>query len=448
MNSVNKLYFVLILTIVPFLFSCDEGASEEVVPIAVETQDMNFSIDENPTSNQLIGAVIGTTNRGEVKFVIKEQNPANAFTIDQNTGELFVDDTAIYDFETLTEITGVVTVFNGSVFSNSNVKITINDVLEDIFYGDVILKNQDEINAFALKNYRVITGALEIVQGTNLGTSITDLSKLETLEEVQGHLWVTNNPELKGLNGLHNITKVKECWIFKNANLEDITSLANIVTLESIGVEFNPKITSLECFSNIKELDGACSITENNALSSLKGLNQITTIGGNLTITQNKGLNNIFDLSALTTVEGSLTVSNNPLLTNLNGLSQLKTISGAIFILDNDNLFDINALQTLSSFSGELYLNLNSNLRNVDGLTGLTGIKRLQIVHCDALKNLDGLANLSSVDGTVLIQSNDLLDDFCGLTNLINKGFSGDYSVAGNLFNPTMQNIIDGNCNN
>ena len=62
------------------------------------------------------------------------------------------------------------------------------------------------------------------------------------------------------------------------------------------------------------------------------------------------------------------------------------------------------------------------------------------------LANLDGLINVAGAN-SIRITSNATLKDFCGLTKLINGGgLTGNFSVSSNGYNPTMQDIMDGNC--
>ncbi|WP_127142054.1 cadherin repeat domain-containing protein [Flagellimonas marinaquae] len=443
-----KLYFSVLIVLFTLCSSCskDDPKSEEVI-VTVNTVDKTFTIDENPTENQFIGTVPGTTNQGGVTFSIIEQIPVGAFRIDAKTGQLYVDNTSIYDFETNTSITGKIKVENGNVSKESAIVITINDVDEDIFVGSVELRSQEEVDEFGLNKYREITGDLRITKGDDLEDPIIDLSSLNTLETIGGNLAISATSTLQTLEGLNNIGNVNKCIIFDNPNIEDISALEGIMVTSFINVSYNPKITSLGVFSNIQSLESGIQITENNSITSLQGFNNLISTGGGVRIVQNENLNNVFDLNSLTTIGGSLVFNNNPNLINLNGLNNLETVEGNVWLMDNERLFDINGLQNLTSFNGEMIINFCDELQNVDGLKGITSIELLQIVHCDSIQNLDGIANLTSVD-VVSIRNNDSLNDFCGLTTLINNNFSGSYTVVENLYNPTIEDILNDNCSN
>ena len=63
------------------------------------------------------------------------------------------------------------------------------------------------------------------------------------------------------------------------------------------------------------------------------------------------------------------------------------------------------------------------------------------------ITNLDNLSSLLSIGDNLEVIGNEGLTDLCGLqTLLINEGLGGFYNVSYNSYNPTQQDIIDGNC--
>ncbi|MER3318105.1 MAG: hypothetical protein RIB79_07415 [Allomuricauda sp.] len=73
----DKLCFSVLIVLFTLCSSCskDDPKSEEVI-VTVQTENKTFTIYENPTENQLIGTVPGTTNQGSVTFSIMKQIPA------------------------------------------------------------------------------------------------------------------------------------------------------------------------------------------------------------------------------------------------------------------------------------------------------------------------------------------------------------------------------------
>ncbi len=133
--------------------------------------------------------------------------------------------------------------------------------------------------------------------------------------------------------------------------------------------------------------------------SNLNGLSSLTSIGGSLFISKIIGLKNLTDFTNLTTVGHDIMLSYNQGLTSI-------------------------GLDSLSSIGNSLFINLNEDLIDLDGLTNL--------------RFNGGKPDLS-------ILNNAKLRDFCGIKPLLSD-FTGTFSVMSNFYNPTQQNILDGNC--
>lgn len=143
----------------------------------ITVQDLNASMDENPST----GAVIGTlqaTGGGSLTYAITFQNPAGAFNIDQNTGELSVADETLFDFETNPNMLATISVDNGVSSVSANAFVGTNDVNEigEFKYGGVIFwlaATTDEglVCAITDQGTNVSWGC----QGTTLGGTSTSL---------------------------------------------------------------------------------------------------------------------------------------------------------------------------------------------------------------------------------------------------------------------------------
>lgn len=131
-----KLTHIPIILLSLIIISCNEDSlTNNQTNITVSTSDFTATIDENPSINQIIGIIEGTTNEGNVEFSIIEQSPNNSLEVNQ-LGILSVSDNSLFDYETNPIITAVVKVANGSVFSYSNVSITLNNI--PIEFTDII----------------------------------------------------------------------------------------------------------------------------------------------------------------------------------------------------------------------------------------------------------------------------------------------------------------------
>ncbi len=90
-------------------------------------QDLTVTIDENPTNGQVLGTVpIGGS--GASNFDITSQTPEGALSIDASTGELTVDNAALFDFETNPVITATISVVDAE--NPATVTINLNNINE------------------------------------------------------------------------------------------------------------------------------------------------------------------------------------------------------------------------------------------------------------------------------------------------------------------------------
>jgi hypothetical protein len=135
-----------------------------------------------------------------------------------------------------------------------------------------------------------------------------------------------------------------------------------------------------------------------------------------------------FGANGYTLIDGPLAIGCNddPLSSDINNLDALSSINtvGSLDILANPLLDDINGLSNLSKVNGSVRIRENN-----------------------LLTKLDVFSNITEIGGSLTINYNDNLTNFCGVTTLVSNGVSS-YNVYGNAFNPTEQDIIDGNCSN
>ncbi len=305
-----------------------------------------------------------------------------------------------------------------------------------IYNGDIFLATQAEVDSFGAFNFIAINGDINIGQfGVNNG--INDLTPLLSLENVYGHVVITNN-----------------------SNLTDVSGLNNLVSAERLYIQSNESLTSVTALSNLTEVNGIVSIVYNSALLSLDGLEGITNTG-NYVIRNNDVLTSINALQNLNTV-GRLSINNNPLVNSLSALSNITTAT-SIQIYYMPALTSLQGLEQLTTV-GLLRISYNDGLTDLAELSNVTTADALSIGGNNSLTSLNGLENLvncnwmligKDLDFDVINEAgNNSLTDFCALQNLFTNGvfvdpptsiFNGVY-IANNPFNPSIQNIIDGNC--
>ena len=179
-------------------------------------------------------------------------------------------------------------------------------------------------------------------------------------------------------------------------------------------------ITNLDGLSELTTVGSSLTI-RSTAIPNLNGLSNLSSIGGDLGIFSNTSLSSIDGLSNLSQL-GSLSIDNNPALSNVNGLSKIYVLGGL----------------TIS----------REPISNMDGLMNLTVVNgRIDISTNNGITNLNWLANLNTVNGDIKITNNTSLINFCGLYTLTsNHGFHGNsFTVTGNAAVPNYCSTLSGN---
>jgi len=349
------------------------------------------------------------------------------------------------------------------------------------YVGQLRLRTQQDVIDFGAMNYCAVTNCFYIWYDPNSNTDpIVDLSPLSGLQSV-GCLQILGNIELNSLSGLEGITEVGELIAITDNpqithidELQNISSLLNIIVIDNNQLLEN--IDGLGGISGMSNLGGSAPqiyIGSNPALISINGLQGIVLIdGGFITISLNNALQNVNGLSQLPNTLGGLSIYGNPNLSDLSGLSHYTNFNGSLNLwgesISNNSLHD---LINLSTVGGSFNIGVSNQTSTLDGLNNLTMVggqfriyNQDSLVNLDALSslvfvgsilfetngmltNLDGLINLLEVPGDLEIKRNGNLNDFCGLEPLIlANGLGGLYIVEQNGYNPTIQDILNGDC--
>ncbi|SDE64076.1 cadherin repeat domain-containing protein [Ulvibacter litoralis] len=462
---------LLLITVTLISCSTDSDNTSEASEVTVTTSNFSVTIDENPSEGQVIGTVSGTTNQGSVTFSITEQTPAGAFSIDAASGELKVADANLFEFETNPTISGTVKVANGTISENASITITLID-LGNTYEGDLILKSQQEVIDFGANNYTKVNGSLTIGDPEQAATTdIFDLSPLQGLNTISNNFWIINNPSLVstlGLNidhvggelviavnsslekveGLNNLISVYDLILSTNEQLNDLSGLSQLISVENKIIVFScPQIPNLDWLNNLTTLGGSLDIRYCNSLTNIDGLSNLINLTNEFRfflITHNTSLKNLDGLRNLNTHIYSLEIGNNFSLTTIEGLENID-INNTLKIHGNSALENLNGLEKITSLSNGLFINDNIALNNIQGVSNITDVQVINLHQNNSLQNLEGLNNLQS-NRELSISGNSQLTDFCSLKNFFTTSGPAVYYAGYNAYNPTEQDIIDGNC--
>lgn len=284
---------------------------------------------------------------------------------------------------------------------------------DNIFNKGIVLASQVEVNDFGANKYTRIMGGLQILDGD--ADFITDLTPLNTIRDVDKILAIANNENLITLNGLEGLKTVGGIQIIENDKLENIDALVNI------------EIVSPDDGSNLLV---PLNIIRNENLLSLEGLKN----------------SNLIDVVVAITL--------NPKITSLKGLENLIE-SSSVFIEDNENLISLLGIENLVSIDGDLSISRNASLKSLN-LNALQNIERfLYIEDNNQLTTLNGLEGILEIKGDFgfenqghAIVRNQNLRNFCAIQNTIKNSDTTKVRIRifSNAFNPTIQEIEEGNC--
>lgn len=284
---------------------------------------------------------------------------------------------------------------------------------EKIFYGDVLLTNQQEVVTFAANHYNRIAGDLNI-QG-----DITDLTPLIDLGTIDRRLIVAYTTQLRSLDGLQKMWRANDTEggfaidIRDNQSLQHLQGLEGIIsTTGEINIYRNSALTSLKGLDSLRYVKYGRLYIDNCAkLIDLHGLEGLQDVENEIGLIYNEGLVNVSALRNLKHA-GALTVKGNSSLTNLNGFEGLDTLTG-LDLTFNVNLGDIGALANLRSIYN---LQIDSNkLTTLNGLHNITSLKNLQIEHSYMLTDISAISSVAHIENVRLVGT--------GLANL--AGLSG-----------------------
>lgn len=457
---------------------------------------VTFSITEQtPAGAFSIDAASGELKVADESLFDFEINPTITGIVKVSNGSVFENASVTISLNEVNEEH----VFNGSIalFTQAEVEAFGSNnytmIYGTLLIGDIVDHIYSEITDLSsLKTLKYIGGQLNIWRNGELtdlnglhniktvggdvniyyNKLLPNLNSLNGLDTLQSGLAIEENDLLENLNGLENLSEIGlDLHIDKNTSLKNIDALINLTNLGggikvidntilqningfkgltkvngNILISNNNAILNLEGLQNMTEMsdESSIGIRDNEALISLDGLNNLTSLNG-IGLINNGSLNNIDALSNLQNLQG-LQIWNNSQLTNIEVFRNITSFEGSLFIGDNEALTTLNGLRNLQSVLG---VEIFNNPQLIDlGLESLQSISLHLIIRKNtSLNNLDSLENLQTVQNKLSISDNAVLINFCGLQPLlVNNGLIGDYRVYQNAYNPTKQDIIDGNC--
>ena len=371
---------------------------------------------------------------------------------------------------------------------------------------DVILESGTDTEEFGKHKYQKIEGNLIIKTDdlTGLNDVLTEVEGdvtvqcprlssfdgLYGLEKIGGSL-IIYDAAISSFEGLRNIHTIGKDFIinasaYGRKDLDEefakLKSFKGLDALKTIGGDFQLNISARQYAA---QSHGGYATEAMNELSSFEGLEALEQIGGNFIITAEaaaygdrdynsfadalcalesfKGLNNLkriggnFSIKAKTTTSASYWSyprSSSALtgLQSFDGLNSLEYIGGNFDLISTasvscdyggvvDNHWRANGLTNLISFAGLENLNFIAGSITISGKKYIRGEGTAESL--SKLSSCDGLNALVTVNGNISITDCSSLCDYTALQILLSS-YTGVFNITGNKYNPTQQQIVDG----
>jgi len=337
--------------------------------------------------------------------------------------------------------------YNGTVFATGTngdetfAHFSFTTLPYTITGGSVVLHNQQEVDDFfysEIGQNLTITGT-DITDISNLSslvklgddliiknTSLTSLNGLQNIEPETSHrkFEITNNPQLSDIGDAPGFSStMKELEINNNASLSNISNLQISSTLTSIRFGYTP-ISDFSIFhinSNYQFIEFDSMPPSANLASLFSGVQSADNLTlKNLAVTDLSFISNF-------TIGSDLYLENIP-ITNFSSLSSW-TYLYTLQLIDMPLITNFEGFDNLERIL-VLIIQTNPNLESFDGLLSLDG-------------------SGAGPNDTILLSivDNPNLTDYCGLREFLNivpyfdYGNGEVYTVMGNAYNPTKEEI-------
>ncbi len=394
---------------------------------------------------------------------------------------------------TVRDQTSLVTLEGLDLIEARNISIRNNAILENIdaiadatmvydismssFHGNIVIEDNSQL--LSINGFDNILATRDFIVKNN--ASLQNIDGFTNLQEVRNWFHIGYNQSLTSILGFNSMTYTeKYVRINFNNSLEEISGFEELNTIDrDLEISDNPSLQTIPLFNNL-EYTSSLTISSNLNLISFSGFENLIQISA-LTISNNQNLQEIppfnSHFEAISNCGGDggggIFITNNDSLIEINGFLNLQNNDNFIC---NIIIYDNTSLQSITGFSN-VYDILSLEIKNNTNLTTINGFNLFErnadfnisgnssISNITAFENLEEInyyiifsdTNLSSLDFfnslqtlpviSFAITNNSSLTDFCSLVAAVQSNFQpAYYDVYDNAYNPTRQNLIDGDC--
>ena len=368
---------------------------------------------------------------------------SSLFDLDGLENLVRVGDLGLFSNENLSDLSALSNLTDvGTLRIEYSQDLTSLEVFADLdtIGGDFVLIQNDLLSTLDFSSLEHVAGDV-IVSGN---ASMTELTWLPMLRTVGGSFGVTNHVQLPSLQGL-NIQSIGESLtLIDNPLLTDLKGLESIESAGGLNIIANRQVTAIDELTILREIRGDVEISFNDRVSRIE-FPSLTRIDGEFSVHGMPELTDLSGFSQLQAINGYLRgLFDVPQITDLQDLTSLTTLGG-IYLIDA-SLESLKGLEQIQE-TELVFLYVNEHLSSMEGLDNLASVGYYFFVGANpGLQSLQGMENLSEVLDSAIIAGNDQLTDFCALERFVNSGTPNGLSIRSNEYNPTLQDLLDGNC--
>jgi len=435
----KKSILLSVLLLVLLSVSCNKdeitGAPEmetlEASEISIVSVTLSCKvIDEGDSKLTEIGLVVGTNPNPSIENSTK-------ITFDLNKSTEYT--TNFEDLpETATEYFVRAYGINAQGIGYGN-EVSFTTVDNKICDRSVTLSSQRQVDLFGENKYNIISGSL-LLEG-----NITNLSPLKDLVLIRENLEI-HGTYLDDLKGLENLRRVSSNLKIYYTGIKSIKALKNMQIINpqsDIIIEKNEGLVNLDGLESVKLVNNISIVDNYWCIINFDGLKNVQA--NNIELIGNYNLNHFPHFENLSHLN-NLTIIRSGIL-DFSGLEELQSIKN--LIIRYGEITNFEGLK-VSKITGLLSVQECDNLIDFSGLENLVSVGSFVVKRNPSLSSLNGLNNLNDSLSTLVIDTNHSLSDFCALTSFLNENnpYDGVWQIYWNAYNPSEEDIRNGNCSN
>ncbi|WP_298550293.1 cadherin repeat domain-containing protein [uncultured Algibacter sp.] len=140
MKTTFRLSHLLTIILLIFVFACSSDDAPST-PNNVSASNFSTTIEENPTTGLVLGALQATAGQGSLSYSLTSQTPNGALSINSATGELTIANNALFDFETNPIVQAIVTVTDDTSTTTATATVNLTNIKDLIYIHTATAEN-------------------------------------------------------------------------------------------------------------------------------------------------------------------------------------------------------------------------------------------------------------------------------------------------------------------